>query len=398
MNNDVAIVGAGPAGSWAACCLARRGARVTIFDPSHPREKPCGGGVTGRALALASGVVDWSRLAARVITQARFTDSARHQSVAVPLQADGVGAEPALIVASRTDFDAALLAAAVDAGADLRAGRVTDVSLDAGGVSLQTTKGCHRAAFVVGADGANSLVRRRLARAFRRDELSVATGYFAHGPTNHEIVLEVAADPAGYFWSFPRPNHLAIGACAQADAGVTPEALRQRSATWMADANVAARARLEPYAWPIPSLGPQSLARLDLAGPRWSVIGDAAGLVDPITREGIYFAMVSGQRVADALCADDAPAGYASRIHDEIIPELARAARLKEGFFRPAFGRLMMDALAESAAVRAVMADLIAGRQPYASLKWRLLRSLDVGLAWRTLTTLTSGRRTRHVL
>ena len=55
---DVAIVGAGPAGARAACVLARHGARVTIFDASHPREKPCGGGVTGRALALVADAID----------------------------------------------------------------------------------------------------------------------------------------------------------------------------------------------------------------------------------------------------------------------------------------------------------------------------------------------------
>ena len=73
-------------------------------------------------------------------------------------------------------------------------------------------------------------------------------------------------------------------------------------------------------------------------------------------------------------------------MRDEAIAELARAARLKAGFFRPAFTGLMMRALMESAAIRAVMADLVAGRQSYASLKWRLLKTFEVGLAWRALT------------
>ena len=389
----VAIVGAGPAGSWAACCLARRGARVTIFDASHPREKPCGGGVTGRALELASGIVDLSRLAVRVITQARFADSAGRQSVTVPLTADGAAAEAALVVASRADFDAALLAAAINAGAELRRERVTDVSVDSGGVALETTAARHRAEFVIGADGANSLVRRRLARPFRRDELSLATGYFAHGVTSHEIVLEVAADPPGYYWSFPRPSHLAIGVCAQADAGVGAAELRRRTTQWIADAGLAAGARLEAYSWPIPSLGQRSLEGLELAGSRWCLIGDAAGLVDPITREGISFAMISGQRIAEALAGDDASEAYARQVRAEIVSELIRAARLKAGFFRPAFSALLFDALGESAAVRAVMADLIAGRQGYAGLNWRLLASLEVGLAWRTLTSMRRTRR-----
>ena len=89
---DVAVVGAGPAGAWAAYTLARRGARVTIFDASHPREKPCGGGVTGRALAIVAEAIAPQRLESTIIRRARFVDSQRGESVAVPLATDAAGA------------------------------------------------------------------------------------------------------------------------------------------------------------------------------------------------------------------------------------------------------------------------------------------------------------------
>src|SRR5438105_2711232 len=84
-----------------------------------------------------------------------------------------------------------------------------------------------------GARVANSLVRRRVALRFRRDELSIATGFYAHGATSREIVVELTGDPPGYIWSFPRPDHLAIGICAQADAGVGAAALRARTRAWI---------------------------------------------------------------------------------------------------------------------------------------------------------------------
>ena len=398
---DVAIVGAGPAGAWAAYSLATRGARVTLIDPSHPREKPCGGGVTGRALALVANAIDLTACAHTTIRSARFTDAlgvrggsaaTRPPDATVPLDGD------ALVVASRASFDAALVDAAARAGACVESARVTDVAADAGAVRIETRAGSLRAAHVIGADGANSLVRRRVARAFRRDQLSIATGFFAHGVRSDEIVIELVADPPGYIWSFPRPDHLAIGICAQADAGITAEALRDVAAAWIERTGIArpaliermridAGARLQPYSWPIPSLAPRDFDAPALAGPRWSLVGDAAGLVDAITREGIFFALASGQWAAEALTERAAASTYSSRVHDEAIPELARAARLRSGFFRPAFTGRMIDALQQSGAIRAVMADLIAGRQPYATLKWRLLKTLELGLAWRALVS-----------
>src|SRR6059036_453238 len=119
---DAAIVGAGPAGCWAAYQLARRGARVALVDGSHPREKPCGGGVTGRALQLVADAVDIGRLPACTIRSARFLDSSTGASATVPL-AGRAPAAPDLIVASRADLDGCLLAAAQTAGAQLALAR-----------------------------------------------------------------------------------------------------------------------------------------------------------------------------------------------------------------------------------------------------------------------------------
>ena len=385
MGYDVAVVGAGPSGSWTATLLARRGARVLLIDPSHPREKPCGGGVTARALAIVGDPTAARRLPAVTIRAARFVDSEAGREADVPLPAETA----ALIVSSRTAFDGALLQGAREAGADLLESRVCDVRRTGAGFELTQPDGTRvAAAFVVGADGANSLVRRKLSAPFRRSQLSIATGYFARGISSDRIVIEIFADPPGYIWSFPRPDHLAIGVCAQADAGVGVETLRARVRHWIQTTAIATGARLEPYAWPIPSLSADDFQSIALAGSGWLTVGDAAGLVDPITREGIFFALQSAVAAADALSSvrADRLQHYTARVRDDIGADLARAARYKAGFFTPRFTRLLVDALQSSAKIRGVMADLVAGTQSYRGLRRRLAATMEFGLAWRMLT------------
>jgi geranylgeranyl reductase family protein len=381
---DIAIVGAGPSGAWTAWRLATNGVRVLLFDPSHPREKPCGGGVTGRALSLVRAALVTNPPAVPIRT-VRFHDGRGAVSAAVPLALDGRD----LSVCSRRAFDGALLDAARDAGATFVAERIAGIERSAGGFELHAaSRQRYFVEHVVGADGPNGLVRRRMSRRFERAELSIATGFFAHGVTSEEVVVAFVDTPPGYIWSFPRPDHLAIGICAQADADVTPEALRGHLRRWMTKTQlVPAMTELEPYSWPIPSLTARHLRSLEIAGPGWLLVGDAAGLVDPITREGIFFALRSADLAADALLSMvGAPeAQYDDRVRREILPELARAARLKSEFFRPQFTRLLVHAVASSPAVSRIMAGLIAGTQTYAGLKWRLLSTLEWQLAWRLL-------------
>jgi len=374
---DVAVVGGGPSGSVIAATLAARGARVVLLDGSHPREKPCGGGFTGRALALVRELLPAHTLPGVRVDRARFTDSRRGRESIVPLPDART-----LVVSSRRESDGLLFAAAAERGAVVIPARV--VAIEPGRPHTIVTADGQRltARWVVGADGTNSFVRRRFTAPFTRAQLSVATGVYAHGVSSQEIVLELVDQPAGYIWSFPRPDHLAIGICAQA-TDATVGSVREVLTRWLADSRIAHGARLEPYSWPIPSLSAADFTSVPLAGDGWLTIGDAAGLVDPITREGIYFALQSALVAADALSRDGAPhLRYTEQVRDEMGADLAAAAALKAGFFQPRFTHLLLDALDSSTRVQAVMADLVAGTQPYRTIKRRLLGTMEFGLAW----------------
>ncbi|HXG55068.1 MAG TPA: NAD(P)/FAD-dependent oxidoreductase [Vicinamibacterales bacterium] len=382
---DVAVIGAGPAGAWCATRLSASGLRVALVDGSHPREKACGGGVTGRALALVtlsapstpstpsapSGLPGLAADELRaspsgvVIRSARFTQKSK--ATEIELSRDPIR----LGVVSRRDFDARLLACALSAGATLVNARARDIERTDGRWRVVTDSGDIDARWLIGADGASGLVRKKVSRPFARQDISIACGYYVHGVTTERIDIAFEHEPAGYLWSFPRRDHLAVGVCAQADVAST-STLMPVVDRWLR-ANVEG-GRLERYSWPIPSLTGAAIELEVPCGDGWLLIGDAAGLVDPITREGIFYALDSARIAAE--CLEDEPRAafrYAERLRSAIYDELGLAARLKGRFYRPAFIALLLTSLERSARIRAVMADLIAGEQPYHSLRRRLL-------------------------
>src|SRR4051794_33259516 len=228
-NADVAVIGAGPAGGWAAWRLARGGARVAILDPSHPREKPCGGGLTRRAVAMVEPAVGLSTIPHVAVADARFEHGTRRATVALGSRRG----TPSLAIASRRDFDGALLSAARDAGATHLAERVRDVCRAGPGWEVVTGRQVLTCRWLIGADGPSSLVRRRVATPFSRADLSIATGYFVRGLTSHDMTIAFDDGTAGYLWSFPRADHVAVGICAQADASTSP-GLLEAAGAWIA--------------------------------------------------------------------------------------------------------------------------------------------------------------------
>jgi geranylgeranyl reductase family protein len=371
---EVIVIGAGPSGALAARNLARSGARVALVDGSHPREKACGGGVTARALQLLGEVHPSGR---RAIHSLRFEAGSASATVGLP---DGY-----LDVFAREPFDAALLQAAVAAGAVLVPARATGIERRGDGWSVTIDKRPPLGGrWLLGADGAGGIVRKKMARPFARAQLSIAAGSYVDGSDISEIVIRFVDDPPGYLWSFPRPGHLAVGTCAQGDV-TSPAQMHRITERWLNAYGPAAGRPRRRYAWPIPSLSAADVDAERPSGDGWLLLGDAAGLVDPITREGIFFALRSGLLAAEAIASADPARHYADAIHDELYDELRRAARFKADFFRPRFTTLLIDALSSSAAIRGVMIDLVAGRQPYRGLKRRLLATMELGLAWRAV-------------
>jgi flavin-dependent dehydrogenase len=366
----VAVVGAGPAGALLSFHLARDGAEVSVFDASHPREKPCGGGVTGKALALLPSAPPGDPLPARWVDRCRF-ESGEGEAVTLALD------EP-VAIAARRELDAWLLRRAVAAGARHVAARVVAVDA-AGGL---TTAGGHTESFdlIAGADGAGSLVRRTFLGPMPAARLAMATGWFA--PGSSEMLVRFTPGLAGYLWLFPRPDHVGVGICAPL-ASVPTRVLLGRLEREVARSFPALARGPEGTTYahtiPSPSADPASIA--EIAGERWALVGDAAALADPITGEGIYSALRSAATLAETLRAGGTPRAYATRYLEEFGRDLVKAAAIHARFYAPGFTRRMIAYAARSRAVAAVLADLVLGAQGYLDLKRRLVRILP-RFAW----------------
>ena len=381
----VVVIGAGVAGSYLALLLARGGARVTLLDPRAPWEKPCGGGIPPRALERfpdAAGLVS----AARSVRTLRLV-SPRGAACRVEL-------DRPLTIVSRREMGRGLLDAAREAGARLVRARATGLARGSRGWRVETLSGEHRGDVLVGADGVASLVRRRLSRRFDPADLTMAVGYWLPRPVpEDQVVVGFAAGAAGYHWVFPRTDHAAAGTGDRLGA-VPGRELFARLDRFLQD--LPGRPAPDPrrrYAACIPSLDAEALRRNRVAGPDWALVGDAAGWADPLTGEGIYYALASARLLAEAL-GRGGPPDYARMCRREIVPELERAAGYARTFFRTAVTERLVALCREDPCIRSILADLVAGVQDYGGLRRRLLAAVP-GIARDLIFTVFQGPEPR---
>ena len=392
---DVLIVGAGPAGSFAAESLARAGARVALFDGRPAREaKACGGGVTSKALKAWPFLLE---AGGRAVTEVEMISPAG-EGVRLKL------AEP-FAVYSRCAFDAYLCGRAQGAGAQVFERRVSaSKERDAGGRWVVRARGGESwgGRVLVAADGANSAIARRLAGPLANSDMEVAFGY--RTPLNEAddapTVIAFLPGWAGYAWAFPRLDHISFGIATAQDAFdhktldrmlwdfmVNYYRAREKDeptsrVRWArggggGEIESMLRGVAERYAARIPGLAPETLDARRAAGDDWALLGDAAGFADPVTGEGIYYALRSAELFAEAYLSGDVSA-YETKWRADFGRELRRASKMRRRFYGDFWGGPFTDRMIKLArahpGIRRTLRELVTGDQGYLDLKRTLAR------------------------
>lgn len=299
---DALVVGAGPAGSSAAYNLTRQGARVLVVDATDVmtgRYKTCGSGYTEKLWWSFPETVYESTMQASVTTLR--VRSKRHHS------ADHLSTAPIAHMSMRSILDSELLESAVDTGSEFRISKVEGITFN-GRPSVRLKGGeSVTADYLIAADGAYSMVTRTLGiPRHRRQVVAVEDEAFGrtHVDWSRTIEILLSVSPIGYWWVFPKSDHLSTGFGAPARAA-------KKIKHWAIDyANTHvrdARHNLSGHYIPLRDPG------YPVYRNRTFIVGDAGGFVDPCTGEGISWGALSGKYAAQAIIATD-PGLYLNRV------------------------------------------------------------------------------------
>ena len=368
----VAILGGGPAGAFAAERLASAGLDTIVFDEKGAWEKPCGGGLTYKAYHTYPFLIENNTPKKMVAEMVLAAPRAKAATLRL--------SQP-LLIYSRIDLNRLMLERAERAGARIEKARVLETARTSTGWRLRTSSGSLDADFCIVATGARNPLRELGTQLTAQDTMS-ALGYYVRGDQT-QIDIQFLPHLEGYIWVFPRCGHLSVGICGKGEPAAS---LRKRLENYMAQRGLCSKGAAF-YSHLLPSLETAAWKKNRVAGEGWLAVGDAAGLVDPITGEGLYYALRSADLAAKALLAElgglaDRLQVYRRLLRRDFAADLEFGSRLAKRVFLGSFlcGSVparMVQFTRHSTRFSGVMQDLFAGTQPYLGLKNRLLRNLN---------------------
>jgi geranylgeranyl reductase family protein len=371
---DVVVIGGGPAGAMAARIAARHGLKVCVLEQhSLPRYKVCGGGLVRRVHDLLPQDLDLPMEHYCTKVSMRFQPDGR--------QLDIETSSSVVNMTMRDQLDAALLASAERAGAKVISEcEVLSLQPAQSGIELATSQDIYKADYVVLAAGAATRLASDAGWSESLEripalELEVDVDDDTLARFQGQAIFDFGVIPQGYAWVFPKRRHLSIGVLS---VNRHKPGLQAHVRDYMRLLKIQPLREPTFHGYVIP-VRPRSRC---LAQNRVLLVGDSAGLADPVTLEGISHALISGELAAQALC--DASAGrvevtYNQLIDQQIRPDLEAAAVLARVLYGPAMSSARFGGAMGRRAV-AFVGDVMQGKRRYSELRqrraWRVIEAL----------------------
>ena len=351
----VGIIGAGPAGAWLAQSLSKQGFKVSLFDHRAPWKKPCAGGLY---------TVIWDEFPE--LDPVKALGLAGHKARLVTVKKDIVEIDfkRPLYTVSREKLGQYLLDQARASGAEFIARKIEAVSPKDSGFEISDERGeQYQVDFLVGADGAGSVVRRRLAPGWSQPDFIFTLSALVDRAVNFPLTFYFFPGFAGYGWIFPGRDAVSIGIGAKAGqyraeemtglinqmAGSEPE---------LGKKDFALGKDLTPAM--IPGLSLHTLRSQKVVGKNWALIGDAAGAAHPVSGGGIHNAFRTAKYLADSLMAGT-PELYQDKFWEFCKEELLVPCLWEPLFYKTSMQNLFAKMMVRSESARILAGELLPG-------------------------------------